>query len=83
MRIRRGTLVVIGIAALGGCTADENTPAPIAPSIEPATSTSTSTAAKPVSSDTFVEFESGQVRPWPSGGWWSRDHIAASSAFFW
>ncbi len=59
MTIRNGTLVAIGIALIAGCTADEGGPTPAGTTVAAAVST----PAKPVSSDTFVEFESGQVRP--------------------
>ncbi|HXJ19359.1 MAG TPA: hypothetical protein VMT03_03930 [Polyangia bacterium] len=61
MRIRSETLITIGVALIAGCAPDEGEHAPAAPAI--ATAAVVSTPTKPVSQDTFVEFESGQVRP--------------------
>jgi DNA-binding beta-propeller fold protein YncE len=61
MTIRSGTLAAVGIALVAGCTTGDGGSAPAAPEVSVATAAST--PAKPVSSDTFVEFESGQVRP--------------------
>jgi DNA-binding beta-propeller fold protein YncE len=65
MTIRPRTLLAISIALVAGCTTEEGGRAPTdqTQTIAAVASTPASAPAKPVSPNTFVEFEAGQVRP--------------------
>ncbi len=55
---KRVALAAIGIAALAGCASEDPAPASVQTAISAVTS-----APAPGATDSFVEFESGQVRP--------------------